>query len=171
MVRMKGVVKETVARGFLVPGMPRLTVPEESRFLIHSYRLNVRESVDHVFTRQSRRYFQATMSCSESTTMYILAINCGSSSIKGKLYPIPISQSEPLLPTAHLGVSNISSKGEKVKMKVGWEGGKGKDVDEEGEDGGSVDCEATSHEASSLSCMKIARWSRSCWSGYNRPAR
>lgn len=103
--------------------------------------------------------------------MYILAINCGSSSIKGKLYPIPISQSEPLLPTAHLGVSNISSKGEKVKMKVGWEGGKGKDVDEEGEDGGSVDCEATSHEASSLSCMKIARWSRSCWSGYNRPAR
>ena len=73
--------------------------------------------------------------------MYVLAINCGSSSIKGKLFPIPSSLAEPLSAVANLGVSNISSKGEKVKIKVGWEGGKGKDVDEEGEDGGSVECE------------------------------
>ena len=72
--------------------------------------------------------------------MYMLAINCGSSSIKGKLFAIPSSSSEPLTTLANLGVSNISSKGEKVKIKVGWEGQKGKDVDEEGEDGAAVDC-------------------------------
>ncbi len=72
--------------------------------------------------------------------MYVLAINCGSSSIKGKLYEIPSSKTEPLLTVADLGVSNISSKGEKVKIKVSWEGQKGKDVNEEGEDGGSVEC-------------------------------
>ena len=73
--------------------------------------------------------------------MYILAINCGSSSIKGKLFSIPSSKSQPLSTLANLGVSNISSKGEKVKINIGWEGGKGKDVEEEGEDGGTVDCE------------------------------
>lgn len=72
--------------------------------------------------------------------MYLLAINCGSSSIKGKLYAIPQNKSEPLEPTADLSVSNISSKGEKVKIEVKWENGKGNDVAEEGEDGGSVEC-------------------------------
>lgn len=75
--------------------------------------------------------------------MYILAVNCGSSSIKGKLYTIPSSPSEPLLPLASLGVSNISSKGEKVKISVDWEDSKGKDVDEEGEDGATVECRST----------------------------
>lgn len=72
--------------------------------------------------------------------MHALAINCGSSSIKGKLYHIA-SKEAALEVVASLSVSNISSKGEKVKIKVQWEGDKGKDVDEEGEDGGSVDCE------------------------------
>jgi len=68
--------------------------------------------------------------------MFLLAINCGSSSIKGKLYTIPDLNTQ-----AELSVSNISSKGEKVKIKIKWvEGGQGKDVNEEGEDGGSVTC-------------------------------
>jgi len=72
--------------------------------------------------------------------MHALAINCGSSSIKGKLYYISSKESE-LEVVASLSVSNISSKGEKVKIKVRWEGEKGNDVNEEGEDGGSVDCQ------------------------------
>ena len=72
--------------------------------------------------------------------MYILAINCGSSSIKGKLYAIPAEQSEALSTVAVLGVSNISSKGEKVKINVAWEHGSGKDVNEDGDDGGNVQC-------------------------------
>ncbi|GFZ44981.1 acetate kinase [Saitozyma sp. JCM 24511] len=71
--------------------------------------------------------------------MYLLAVNCGSSSIKGKLYAIPPAKSDPLETVADLGVSNISSKGEKVKIKVTWSEGKGKNVNEEGEDGGSVE--------------------------------
>lgn len=74
--------------------------------------------------------------------MYLLAVNCGSSSIKGKLYAIPPAKSDPLGTVADLGVSNISSMGEKVKIKVTWSEGKGKNVNEEGEDGGSVECEA-----------------------------
>lgn len=72
--------------------------------------------------------------------MYILAVNCGSSSIKGKLFPIPDSKQAALKPAASLAVSNISSKGEKVKIKISWTDGKGKEVNEEGEDGASVDC-------------------------------
>jgi len=72
--------------------------------------------------------------------MHILAINCGSSSIKGKLYSIPTKQSESKV-AASLSVSGISSKGEKVKISVEWVGEKGTNVDEEGEDGGSVECE------------------------------
>jgi len=71
---------------------------------------------------------------------YILAINCGSSSIKGKLFHLPSTKSEALKPAAQLSVSNISSKGEKVKIKIKWDGEEGRDVEEEGEDGGDVDC-------------------------------
>jgi acetate kinase len=73
--------------------------------------------------------------------MYILSINCGSSSIKGKLYELPSSQEKPLIDLANLSVSNIASKGEKIKIKIKWENGKGKDVEEEGEDGAEVECE------------------------------
>jgi acetate kinase len=72
---------------------------------------------------------------------YILSINCGSSSIKGKLYELPPSQEEPLIDLANLSVSNIASKGEKIKIKIKWENDKGKDVEEEGEDGAEVECE------------------------------
>lgn len=72
---------------------------------------------------------------------YLLAINCGSSSIKGKLYHLPKSKDEPLNDAASLSVSNISSKGEKIKIKIQWQGQEGKDVEEEGEDGGEVECE------------------------------
>ena len=71
---------------------------------------------------------------------YLLAINCGSSSIKGKLYQLPGSKERPLNDAASLSVSNISSKGEKIKIKIQWKGEEGKDVDEEGEDGGDVEC-------------------------------
>ena len=72
--------------------------------------------------------------------MYLLAVNCGSSSIKGKLYAIPPVKSDALKAEAQLGVSNISSKGEKVKIKVEWTGSQGKDVNEEGDDGDKVEC-------------------------------
>jgi len=72
---------------------------------------------------------------------YLLAINCGSSSIKGKLYHLPGSREEPLNDAASLSVSNISSKGEKIKIKISWKGEEGRDVEEEGEDGGDVECE------------------------------
>jgi acetate kinase len=73
--------------------------------------------------------------------MFILAVNCGSSSIKGKLFEVPKSKTQPLSSVASLSVTNISSKGEKVKIKVSWEDRKGKNVDTEGEDGDSVECE------------------------------
>ncbi|ORX37225.1 Acetokinase family-domain-containing protein [Kockovaella imperatae] len=73
---------------------------------------------------------------------HILAINCGSSSIKGKLYAIPSSSSEPLSAVATLGVSNIGAKGEKVQIKVKWSNEGDRDVDEEGDDGDSVDYKA-----------------------------
>lgn len=72
--------------------------------------------------------------------MHILAINCGSSSIKGKLYNVPEKHAETKV-AASLSVSGISSKGEKVKISVKWNGEQGTNVDEEGEDGGSVECE------------------------------
>ena len=73
--------------------------------------------------------------------MYLLAINCGSSSIKGKLYSIPSDTGHALETAAELGVSNISAKGQKVKIKLKWNGGSGNDdTEEDGDDGDSVDC-------------------------------
>ena len=45
---------------------------------------------------------------------------------------------DPLETVAELSVSNISSKGERVKISVM---GNGRDVKEDGEDGSEVDCE------------------------------
>lgn len=70
---------------------------------------------------------------------YLLAINCGSSSIKGKLYQIPTEPSQPLKTTSTLSVSNINAKGSKIKIKVKWAEEKGKDIDEDGEDGEKVE--------------------------------
>lgn len=66
---------------------------------------------------------------------YLLAINCGSSSIKGKLFAIP---SFELL--ANLAVTNISSGDERVKIKITWEEGKGKDSEEEADYGDKIRC-------------------------------
>ncbi|WVQ85013.1 acetate kinase [Cryptococcus sp. DSM 104549] len=64
---------------------------------------------------------------------YLLAINCGSSSIKGKLFSIP---SFELL--ANLAVENITSSDEKVKIKINWEEGKGDDSEEEADYGDKI---------------------------------
>ncbi|WVW84889.1 acetate kinase [Kwoniella bestiolae CBS 10118] len=73
---------------------------------------------------------------------YLLAINCGSSSIKGKLFGIPKSTSEPLDSQASLEVVNIGSKDEKVKIKITWEGDRGENLTEEGKSGDEVDYES-----------------------------
>ncbi|KAK4689676.1 acetate kinase, partial [Tremellales sp. Uapishka_1] len=66
--------------------------------------------------------------------MYLLAINCGSSSIKGKLFSLPALEAK-----ADLSVSNIGSKGDKVKIKIEWQGDHGKNLQEDGDDGESVE--------------------------------
>jgi acetate kinase len=78
------------------------------------------------------------------STSYILAINCGSSSIKSKLFLIPESKGA-LVPVADATVKNIGSKGDKVKFKIEWNdaqgvGKLGKDTEEEGEEGVSAEC-------------------------------
>ena len=76
----------------------------------------------------------------ERDNMRVLAINCGSSSIKGKLYEIKAKGDQPQN-VASLSVNNIASKGEKVKIEIEWaDGQNGTNVDEEGEDGDKVDC-------------------------------
>lgn len=55
---------------------------------------------------------------------HLLALNCGSSSIKGKLFALPA-----LKEAATLAVSNIGSKGDKVTVTIRWTGGEGEDVD------------------------------------------
>jgi acetate kinase len=79
-------------------------------------------------------------------TSYILAINCGSSSIKSKLYLVPQDKTDALQAVADVTVKNIGSKGDKVKFKVSWNdtegvGILGSDVEEEGEAGDQVECE------------------------------
>jgi acetate kinase len=71
---------------------------------------------------------------------YLLAINCGSSSIKGKLFHLPGSKKEALKDAASLSVSNIGSKGEKIKIKISWQEEEGRDLEEEGDDGGEAEC-------------------------------
>jgi acetate kinase len=77
---------------------------------------------------------------------YILAINCGSSSIKSKLFLVPDNKDEALKAVADVTVKNIGSKGDKVKFKISWEdaegtGKLGKDLEEDGEAGDAVECE------------------------------
>lgn len=90
--------------------------------------------------------------------MYLLALNCGSSSIKGKLYALPDKDSKKkdkaaqpgdedkthtlgntsgLEPVAKLSVSNIGAKGDNVRTQVKWYG-KAEDVDVEGDEGEGV---------------------------------
>jgi acetate kinase len=73
-------------------------------------------------------------------TTYILAINCGSSSIKTKLYSVSATKGQPLTAVAEASVKGIAAKGQKIKIKVEWLDGKGNNVSEEGEEGDKVDC-------------------------------
>ena len=75
-----------------------------------------------------------------SSSTYILAINCGSSSIKSKLYRISETKGQPLTPVAEASVKGIAAKGQKIKIKVEWLNKSGNDVSEEGEEGDVVDC-------------------------------
>jgi acetate kinase len=71
---------------------------------------------------------------------YILSINCGSSSVKGKLFEIA-SDGKNLTPAASLAVTRVGAPGEKIQVKVEWTGDiKGKNIKEEGEDGDTVEC-------------------------------
>ncbi|KAJ9101045.1 hypothetical protein QFC21_003263 [Naganishia friedmannii] len=75
-----------------------------------------------------------------SSTTYILAINCGSSSIKTKLYKIDDSgKRQPLTAVAEGSIKGIAAKGQKIKIKLEWLDGSGHDVSEQGELGDQVD--------------------------------
>ncbi|WOO76818.1 putative acetate kinase [Vanrija pseudolonga] len=69
--------------------------------------------------------------------MYILALNCGSSSIKGKLFALPATPSAPLAAVATLAVSNIGAKGDNVTLRLKWDNGP--DERQTGPDGGAVE--------------------------------
>lgn len=75
-----------------------------------------------------------------SSPTYILAINCGSSSIKSKLYSVSETKGQPLTPVAEASVKGIAAKGQKIKIKVEWLDNSGHDVSEEGEEGDVVEC-------------------------------
>lgn len=86
---------------------------------------------------------------SSPNAQYILAINCGSSSIKAKLYLLDsraASGRSPHgrdAPVAELSIKNIAAKGEKVVFKISWKGEfseLGSDVEDEGEPGDQVEC-------------------------------
>ncbi|KAJ9110922.1 hypothetical protein QFC19_001431 [Naganishia cerealis] len=68
-----------------------------------------------------------------SPTTYILAINCGSSSIKAKLYKVGSAKRQPLTAVAEGSVKGIGAKGQKIKIKLEWLDGSGDNVSEEGE--------------------------------------
>ncbi|CAK9784412.1 acetate and butyrate kinase [Cutaneotrichosporon oleaginosum] len=71
--------------------------------------------------------------------MYVLTLNCGSSSIKGKLFHLP-SKEAPLKPAAKISVLNIGAKGDRVHVVVKWLDDEGRDdVDERMGDGGEVE--------------------------------
>lgn len=52
--------------------------------------------------------------------MYLVALNCGSSSIKGKLYAV----GPKFTTVAVISVSNIGAAGDDVQLKITWEDGK-----------------------------------------------
>lgn len=72
---------------------------------------------------------------------YLIALNCGSSSIKGRLYVVPHSKKEKFEQQATLAVSNIGAPGEPIHFTLKWSKGQGKDMDIHTDDGGSVERE------------------------------
>lgn len=83
-----------------------------------------------------------------SNTSYILAINCGSSSIKSKLYSVSSTKGQPLTAVAEASIKGIAAKGQNTKIKVEWLDGSGHNLSEEGEEGDKVEC--TPHVLCSL---------------------
>lgn len=73
---------------------------------------------------------------------YLIALNCGSSSIKGRLYVVPHSKKEKFEQQATLSVSNIGAPGEPIHFTLKWSDNKGKDMDIHTDDGGSVERES-----------------------------
>lgn len=65
---------------------------------------------------------------------FLLAINCGSSSIKAKLYQIPDRSGKPLDLAASLSVSNINAKGEQLKIKIKWANKQDVEKEQDGDD-------------------------------------
>lgn len=55
-----------------------------------------------------------------SDAQYILALNCGSSSIKSKLYKLPLVEHHE--PEASLSISNIGAEDSKISIKLQWLG-------------------------------------------------
>lgn len=72
---------------------------------------------------------------------YLIALNCGSSSIKGRLYTVPTSKSGKFRQEATLSASNIGAPGEPIHFKLKWDTDRGKDMDIRTDDGGSVERE------------------------------
>ena len=70
---------------------------------------------------------------------YLIALNCGSSSIKGRLYVVPHSKKEKFEQQATLSVSNIGAPGEPIHFTLKWSDNKGEDMDIHTDDGGSVE--------------------------------
>lgn len=68
---------------------------------------------------------------------YILALNCGSSSIKSKVYRLPLEHPAPV---ASVSISNIGSS-RAVSIKVKWQGN-GNDNNEDGPQGDKVHCKS-----------------------------
>lgn len=98
---------------------------------------SVRSSI-HTLNYSSRIIF-STMPPS-SDVSYILAINCGSSSIKAKLFSS--AEDGSLTAVAEASIKNIAAKREKVAISIKWiQEATGENFEEEGEDGDKVDCE------------------------------
>lgn len=85
-----------------------------------------------------------------SPATYLLALNCGSSSIKGRLFALPTagagSPRGVLEDVARIAVSNIGAKGDTVQLKIGWEAGRGEDVKQEGGEGATARRESSTRE-------------------------
>lgn len=75
---------------------------------------------------------------------YLLALNCGSSSLKSQLYRYTEGDSTSLKPVAKASASNVGAKGRKVELKVSWTDSKGEDKKVEKEQA-DVECESTRH--------------------------
>lgn len=80
-----------------------------------------------------------------SAMSQILALNCGSSSVKAKVYSIGEGEGQGIQPElfASIAISNINAQAEKIGVKLKWADGRGKDINEEQDSGDAVKREST----------------------------